>query len=252
VICTPHLGASTEQAQVNVSVAVAEQVRDFLLDGVVRNSINVPSISPEMMAEVGPYLELGEKLGRFQGQLVDSAIEQVEVEYAGDIAEINVAPITIAVLRGLLERSQANVNMVNAPGIAQEMGIKLIESKVRKPVDFASSISVRTRGAEVRLIEGAIFHGNQPRIVRVDDFMLEAIPEGPTLLLHNHDQAGVVGTVGSILGEAGINISRMQLGLVAEREEAAMLVNVDSIPPESVMEQLQNVPHMITAKLLEL
>jgi len=174
------------------------------------------------------------------------------VEYAGDITEINVAPITIAVLRGLLERSQANVNMVNAPGLAQEMGIKLIETKVRKPVDFASSISVRTRGAAVRLIEGAIFHGNQPRIVRVDDFMLEAIPEGPTLLLHNHDQAGVVGTVGSILGEAGINISRMQLGLVAEREEAAMLVNVDTVPPEAVVERLRNVPHMITAKLLEL
>jgi D-3-phosphoglycerate dehydrogenase len=253
VICTPHLGASTEQAQVNVSVAVAEQVRDYLLDGVVRNSINVPSVSPELMAEVGPYLVLAEKLGRFQGQLVESAIDQVEVEYAGDICEINVAPVTIAVLRGLLERSQANVNMVNAPILAQEMGIKLIETKVRKPVDFASSVSVRTRsGTVVRLIEGAIFHGNQPRIVRVDDFMLEAIPEGPTLLLHNHDQAGVVGTVGSILGEAGINISRMQLGLVPERKEAAMLVNVDSVPPESVLERLRSVPHMITAKLLEL
>ncbi len=252
VICTPHLGASTEQAQVNVSVAVAEQVRDFLIEGVVRNSINVPSISPELMAEVGPYLVLAEKLGRFQGQLVETAIEQVEVEYAGDISEINVAPITIAVLRGLLERSQANVNMVNAPLIAQEMGIKLIETKVRKPVDFASSISVRTRGAAVRLIEGAIFHGSQPRIVRIDDFMLEAIPEGPTLLLHNHDQSGVVGMVGSILGEAGINISRMQLGLVPERKEAAMLVNVDSVPPEAVVEQLRNSPHVITAKLLEL
>ena len=252
VICTPHLGASTEQAQVNVSVAVAEQVRDFLLEGVVRNSINVPSISPELMAEVGPYLVLAEKLGRFQGQLVETAIEQVEVEYAGDIAEINVAPITIAVLRGLLERSQTNVNMVNAALLAQEMGIKLIETKVRKPVDFASSISVRTRGAAVRLIEGAIFHGNQPRIVRIDDFMLEAIPEGPTLLLHNHDQAGVVGMVGSILGEAGINISRMQLGLVPERKEAAMLVNVDSVPAEAVIEQLRNSPHVITAKLLEL
>ena len=252
VICTPHLGASTEQAQVNVSVAVAEQVRDFLIEGVVRNSINVPSISPELMAEVGPYLVLAEKLGRFQGQLVETAIEQVEVEYAGDIAEINVAPITIAVLRGLLERSQTNVNMVNAPLIAQEMGIKLIETKVRKPVDFASSISVRTRGAAVRLIEGAIFHGSQPRIVRIDDFMLEAIPEGPTLLLHNHDRSGVVGMVGSILGEAGINISRMQLGLVPERKEAAMLVNVDSVPPEAVVEQLRNSPHVITAKLLEL
>ena len=253
VICTPHLGASTEQAQVNVSVAVAEQVRDFLLEGVVRNSINVPSISPELMAEVGPYLVLGEKLGRFQGQLVESAINQVEVEYAGDIAEINVAPITIAVLRGLLERSQANVNMVNAPVLAQEMGIKLIETKVRKPVDFASSISVRTRsGTAVRLIEGAIFHGNQPRIVRVDDFMLEAIPEGPTLFLQNADEPGVVGTVGTLLGEGGINISRMQLALVREERQAAMLINVDAPPSAALLEQLRAIPHMITAQLVEL
>ncbi|MFP6641204.1 MAG: ACT domain-containing protein, partial [Myxococcota bacterium] len=191
-------------------------------------------------------------LGRFQGQLADGAISQVEIQYAGDIAGINVAPLTIAVLKGLLEHSQANVNMVNAPLVAQELGIKLIETRARKAVDFASSIMVKTYGRTDRLIEGAIFHGSQPRIVRLDDFMLEAIPEGPTLLLHNHDQAGVVGTVGSILGDAGINISRMQLALVPERSEAAMLVNVDPLPPESVMEEIRSVPHVITVKLLEL
>ncbi len=252
VICTPHLGASTEQAQINVSVAVAEQVRDYLLNGVVRNSINVPSISPELMAEMAPCLELAEKIGRFQGQLAHGGIDQVEVEYAGDVADINVAPVTIAVLKGLLESSKANVNMVNASLLAQEMGIKLIESKVSQRVDFASAITVRVKGTVDRLIEGAIFHGNQPRIVRIDDFMLEAIPDGPTLLLHNHDQAGVVGTVGTILGDEGINISRMQLALVRERSEAAMLVNVDSRPEEHVLERLRDVPHMIAAQLVEL
>ncbi len=252
VICTPHLGASTEQAQINVSIAVAEQVRDYLLQGVVRNAINVPSVSPEVMREVAPYLELGEKLGRFQGQLATGAIEQVEVVYAGDIAEMNVAPITIAVLKGLLERSKVNVNMVNAPIIAQEAGIKLIETKVSHAVDFASAVSVRVKGAVDRLIGGAVFHGNQPRIVRIDDFMLEAIPEGPTLLVHNHDQAGVVGTVGGLLGEEGINISRMQLALVRERNEAAMLVNVDTVPSDDVLERLRNLPHVIAAQLVEL
>jgi D-3-phosphoglycerate dehydrogenase len=252
VICTPHLGASTEQAQVNVSVAVAEQVRDYLLHEVIRNAINVPSLSPELLAEMRPYLLLAEKLGRFHGQLAAEGVEQVEVEYAGEVAEMRTAPITIAVLKGLLERVSERVNLVNAPLVAQERGIKLIESKVSRSEDFASCITVRVRGTVDRLIAGAVFHGGQPRIVRIDDFMLEAIPEGPTLFLQNHDQPGVVGTVGTILGEGGINISRMQLALVPERKEAAMLVNVDGLPSNEVMQRLRNVSHMIAAKIVEL
>jgi len=252
VICTPHLGASTEQAQINVSVAVAEQICDYLLNDVVRNAINVPSISPELLGEVGPYLRLAEKLGRFQGQLCPGAIDQVEVEYAGEVADLNVAPITIAVLKGILESVREGVNMVNAPSVAQEIGLKVIESKVTLPKDFASLVTVRVRGCEDRLIAGTIFHGGQPRIVRIDDFMLEAIPEGPTIFIQNHDEAGVVGNVGNILGAGGLNISRMQLALVPERKQAAMLVNVDDCPSEEIMEQLRQSPHMITAQLVEL
>jgi D-3-phosphoglycerate dehydrogenase len=252
VICTPHLGASTKQAQINVSIAVAEQVRDYLLQGVVRNAINVPSVSPELMAELGPYLRLAEKLGRFQGQLSSGGIDQVEVEYAGDVATLRVAPITIAVLKGILESVSERVNLVNAPVVAQEHGIKLIESKSSRSVDYASRISVRVRGTVDRLIAGAVFHGGQPRIVRIDNFMLEAIPEGPTLFIQNLDQPGVVGTVGTILGEGGINISRMQLALDNERQEAAMLVNVDRIPDDAVLEKLRGLPHVIAAQLVEL
>jgi D-3-phosphoglycerate dehydrogenase len=252
VICTPHLGASTEQAQVNVSVAVAEQVRDYLIDHVVRNAINVPSVSPELLEEMRPYLLLAEKLGRFHGQLSVGSIEQVEVEYAGDVADLNVAPITISVLKGLLEQVSDRVNLVNAPIIAQERGIKLIESKVSRPQDFASCIAVRVKGTVERLIAGAVFHGGQPRIVRIDDFMLEAIPEGPTLFLQNHDTPGVVGLVGTVLGEGGINISRMQLALVTERKQAAMLINVSGPPSDEVLERLRNIPGMITAQLVEL
>jgi len=252
VVCTPHLGASTEQAQINVSVAVAEQVRDYLLEGIVRNAINVPSLSPELMTEMRPYLRLAEKLGRFQGQLSSGAIQQVEVEYAGDVAELRVAPITIAVLKGLLESISDRVNLVNAPIIAQEHGIKLIESKASHSPDFASSISVRVKGTVERLIAGAVFHGGQPRIVRIDKFMLEAIPEGPTLLIQNLDQPGVVGTVGTVLGEGQINISRMQLALDNERQEAAMLVNIDRIPSDAVLEKLRSIPQIVTAQLVEL
>jgi D-3-phosphoglycerate dehydrogenase len=252
VICTPHLGASTEQAQLNVSIAVAEQVRDYLLAGAIRNAVNVPSVSPELLEQVRPYLSLGEKLGRFQGQLCPGAIEEIEIEYAGAVAELRVAPITIAVLKGLLENVSERVNMVNAPLLAQERGIRVVESKSSRPMDFASTITTRVRGCVDRLIAGALFHGNQPRIVRIDDFMLEAIPEGPTILLHNHDRPGVVGAVGTLLGEARINISRMQLALVREREEAAMLVNVDQMPADAVMEKLRALPHMITAQLVDL
>jgi D-3-phosphoglycerate dehydrogenase len=252
VICTPHLGASTEQAQVNVSIAVAEQVRDFLLHDIIGNAVNVPSISREMLVEVRPYLVLAEKLGRFQGQLCPGTIDQIEVEYSGEAARLNVAPLTVAVLKGLLESITDQVNMVNAPVLAQERGIKVIESKVSRTSDFASAITTRVKGCLDRLIAGAIFHGGQPRIVRVDDFMLEAIPEGPTLLLHNHDRPGVVGQVGVLLGEAGVNISRMQLALVRERAEACMLVNVDSAPPDAVMEKLRGLDHMISAQLVEL
>ena len=252
VICTPHLGASTEQAQLNVAVAVAEQVRDYLISGVVRNAVNVPSISPEQMDDMRPYVLLAEKLGRFQGQLCPGAIEAVEVEYAGDVADLNVAPITIAALKGILESASDRVNMVNASVIAQERGMKVIESKTSRPVDFASGITIRVKGCLDRLIAGAVFHGGQPRIVRIDDFMLEAIPEGPTIFLQNNDVPGVVGRVGTLLSDDGINISRMQLALVPERKEAAMLVNVSPSPSDAVMDRLRALPEIITADLVEL
>jgi D-3-phosphoglycerate dehydrogenase len=253
VICTPHLGASTGQAQLNVAVAVAEQVRDYLEDGVVRNAVNVPSLSPELLERVGPYIRLAEKLGSFQGQLAAGPVDEIEIEYAGEVADFQVAPITVAVLKGLLEPVNEGVNMVNAPILARDRGIRTLESKSSRSEDFASVITTRVRsGGRMRLIAGAIFHGGQPRIVRIDDFMLEAIPEGPTILLHNHDQPGVVGIVGSLLGDEGVNISRMQLALISERDEAAMLVNVHPAPSAGTMTRLRELPATIDVQLLDL
>ena len=144
------------------------------------------------------------------------------------------------------------VNLVNAAHQAQELGIKVIETKVARPDDFASRVTVKVKGVVDRLVAGAVFHGDQPRIVRIDDFMLEVIPEGRTLLLHNHDQSGVVGRVGSILGEADINISRMQLALQESRGEACMLVNIDQDPGDAVLSSLRDVDNMIAVQLLEL
>jgi D-3-phosphoglycerate dehydrogenase len=252
VICTPHLGASTEQAQVNVAIAVAEQVRDYLVDGIVGNALNVPSISKELYAQIRPYLELGEKLGRFQGQLCPGSFDRIEIEYSGDAADLEVAPITVAILKGILESSNDEVNLVNAPLIAKQHGVEVVESKVSHSRDFASAISTRVVGCGDRLIVGAVFHGDQPRIVRIDDFMLEAIPEGSTLFIQNQNQPGVVGNIGTVLGQGGINISRMQLALIPERSLAAMLVNIDRAPDEAVMKQLHDLSHLISAQLVEL
>jgi len=252
VICTPHLGASTEQAQVNVAIAVAEQVRDYLVDGIVGNALNVPSISKELYEQIRPYVELGEKLGRFQGQLCPGSIDRVEIEYSGDAAGLEVAPITVSILKGMLESLADEVNLVNAPLIAEQHGIEVVESKVSRSRDFASAISTRVVGCDNRYIVGAVFHGDQPRIVRIDDFMLEAIPEGSTLFIQNQDQPGVVGSVGTVLGQGGINISRMQLALIPERSLAAMLVNIDRAPDAAVMKQLHDLPHLISAQLVEL
>jgi len=156
------------------------------------------------------------------------------------------------VLKGLLESVSDRVNMVNAPLLAQERGIKVVESKSSRSHDFASIVTTRVRGCVDRLVAGAVFHRSQPRIVRVDDFMLEAIPEGPTILLHNHDRPGVVGQVGTVLGEARINISRMQLALLPERGESAMLVNVCQIPDEPVMERLRSLANVMSAQLVDL
>jgi D-3-phosphoglycerate dehydrogenase len=254
IVVTPHLGAATGQAQLNVAVAVAQQVRDYLLDGSVRNAVNLPSVSPEQLEKIRPYLVLGERLGSFQGQVAHEGCNEIEVEYAGQVATLDVQPITLAILKGILQPWVGErVNFVNAPHLAQQRGIRVIESKASGPEDFVSLLTVRVRGAgKERLVAGTIFGRTQPRIVRVDDFMLEAIPEGATLLIQNADRPGVVGRVGTMLGEAGINIARMQLGLHPDRPEALQLLNVDPMPGDPVLRALEALPEVLTVDLLEL
>ncbi len=194
VIFTPHIGAATETAQLNVAIAVAEQVRDYLVSGVVRNAVNLPSVSADDLVTLRPFVLLGEKLGLFQGQVAVGGITEIDVEYAGEIAELNVAPVTIAVLRGILAPWVGDeVNFVNAPLVAQKHGVRVIESKSAAPEDYVSllTVRVRSRGGESHLVAGTIFGRTQPRIVRVDDFRFEAIPEGPTFLIRNQDRPGV-------------------------------------------------------------
>jgi D-3-phosphoglycerate dehydrogenase len=253
VIATPHLGAATEQAQVNVAIAVAEQVRDYLLDGVVRNAVNLPPVSADELEQLRPYLVLGEKLGLFQGQIC-TGIEEIDVECAGEITDLNVTPITLAVVKGLLEPWVGErVNFVNAPHVAQERGIRVVESKSASHEDYRAVVTVRVKtDLGEHLVAGAIFGKVQPRIVRVDGFRLEAVPEGASLLIRNNDRPGVVGQVGTLLGEAGVNISRMQLGLQLDGKMALQLLNVDPRPEPPVLDALRANPAIEDVRVLDL
>ncbi|MDX2165417.1 MAG: phosphoglycerate dehydrogenase [Deltaproteobacteria bacterium] len=255
VICTPHLGAATAEAQVAVSVAIAEQLVDFLVNNVTRNAVNMPSISAEQLEVLRPYLDLGERLGSVQAQLLAEAPQELTVEYSGDVASLDVQPVTVAVLKGLLGRLlETNVvNYVNARELAKERGIKIIESKTSQPKGFTNSLTVRVRTAQkTSEVSGAVFGRDVIRLVRINGFYLEAVPEGFILMLNNRDVPGVVGAVGNLLGEAKINIAGLQLGREKVGGMALSLVHVDERIPAPVLDQLRQLPNIVSAELLEL
>ncbi len=255
VIGTPHLGAATEEAQLNVAIEVAEQVTAFLKDGSISNAVNVPSVSGETLKILGPYLSLGEKLGSIQGQLSDTVPLEVNIEYCGDIADVDVKPITVSILKGILAPmlSDVNVNYVNAPIIAEERGIKVVESKVTAHADFTSLLKVTlSRKGEELSVAGSIFGHSHPRLVQINDFYMEVIPEGSLLFIQNEDKPGVIGAVGTLLGQNGVNISRMQLGTSAKSDRAIALYSVDKKLDQDLLKQLIDLPNILSAKQLEL
>ncbi|HXV84112.1 MAG TPA: phosphoglycerate dehydrogenase [Candidatus Binatia bacterium] len=254
VITTPHLGASTDEAQLAVAIAVAEQMVDFLAQGVVRYAVNVPSVSPELLEVLRPYLTLGEKLGSLHVQMAGALPSEVHVEYRGEVTRYNVAPLTLAVLKGMLTPvMESGVNYVNAPLVARERGIKIVESKGEHAGDFTSSITVKAKNEKEDLeVEGAIFGSKYPRIVRVNSFYLEAVPDGYILILHNKDVPGVVGAVGSILGKNGINIAGMELGRTEKGGSAISFTHVDDAVSKKALDELRALPQIVSAELVKL
>jgi D-3-phosphoglycerate dehydrogenase len=254
VICTPHLGASTDEAQINVAIAIAEQIRDFLVKGEIRNAVNFPSVSAELMAVIQPYLGLAEKLGRFTAQLVSGGIQEVRVEYSGEILEHDVAPLTISLLKGLLSPIlRESVNYINAPVIAKERGIRVIESKSSAVKDYTSMISltIRTPGGKTN-VAGALFGKQDPRIVRIDKFTIDAIPEGYLLVLTNHDRPRVIGNIGMTMGNNNINIARLHLSRDLVEQKALVILSTDSMVPEDVLEKLRGLPHVQSVTQMEM
>jgi D-3-phosphoglycerate dehydrogenase len=253
-ICTPHLGASTTEAQENVAVAVAEQIVDLLVKGVVRNAANIPSVPSDLLPQIQPYLTLGEKLGAFEAQRLDGGIRRVTVEYHGEVSNLPTAPITVAILKGLLNPIlETSVNYVNAPVIARERGIELNEIKRGDAGDFASLVAVELLvGDRTSRIAGTLFHRREPRIVSIDDFSVEVVPEGAMLAVSNTDRPGVIGTIGTFLGQHQVNISRMQLSRERPGGRAISVIGIDSPVAAETLQELRRLPGILSAKQIRL
>jgi D-3-phosphoglycerate dehydrogenase len=253
VILTPHLGASTEEAQVNVATMIAEQIVDYFKRGAIRGAVNVPSVTAETLAAIGPYIALGEKLGLFQGQVFGHDIREVHIEYSGEVAEHDTAPITQAVLAGLLGPVIERVNMVNARLVADERGIKVSESLSRTARDFASLVNVRavTTGGESQ-VAGALMGRRDARIVRINGFSLEAIPKGHMLFIMNNDVPGVLGRIATFIGDLGINIGRLYLGRKKIGENALALIQIDQPLPGGDLTSLSSLRGVISVQQVKL
>jgi D-3-phosphoglycerate dehydrogenase len=257
VICTPHLGASTGEAQVNVAIAIAQQVADFLTRGIIKNAVNAPSLSPEVLQVLRPYLDLAEKLGSLVAQLVRKPPRSVAVRVFGDTAQREAPSLQTAVLRGLLSRLldldvEYGVNYVNAPSIARDRGIQVVEADGGGGSDYTNAVHVRVEHEDgATEVQGAVF-ADTARLTRIDGFRMEAVAEGHILMLHNHDVPGVVGRVGTLLGERQINIAGLELGREAAGGMALSLVHVDEAVPAAVLDEVRRLPQVVSAELLEL
>jgi D-3-phosphoglycerate dehydrogenase len=253
-ICTPHLGASTSEAQENVAVAIAEQVAAYLLKGAVRNAVNVPSVSDDVLAKIGPYIRLGEMLGSMHMQIARGSVEEVNIEFSGDLAEQDTGPVTVAFLKGLFTPIlQDAVNFVNAPLIAKERGIRVVESKTQQAADFTNllRVTVETNQGD-NMLAGTVFGKKEPRLVRLNSFRLEALPAGPMLLVYNKNVPGVIGALGTTLGENGVNISRMTVGRQDASNQNIILLNTDTLVNKDLLTKVMELENIDDAMVLEL
>ncbi len=251
VICTPHLGAATSEAQENVAIQVAEQMSNYLISGAVQNAINMPSISAEEAPRLTPFVRLAEQLGSFAGQLTDSGVQSIKLEYEGTVADMNVKALTAAALAGFLQPLLQTVNMVSAPAYAKDRGIRVEEVRRDQSGAYETYIrvTVRTERQE-RSVAGTVFADGKPRIIQIKGINMEAELSEKMLYITNQDRPGFIGALGSTLGDAGINIAGMQLGRDHEGGDAIALISVDGEIDGPTLAKVQSLPHVIQVKTL--
>jgi D-3-phosphoglycerate dehydrogenase len=254
VICTPHLGASTQEAQTNVAIQVAEQIIAYLMHGTIINAMNVPAVSGELLEKINPLLTLADRMGCLLAQLSQGPIKEVAIEYAGDFQDLDLSPVTTAVLKGLLTPMvKDDVNFVNAEVLAKERGIKVSAATVAESEEYINLITVQAITDQgTNKVAGTIFGKKNPRLVDINNFRLELRPFGRFILIHNHDKPGAIGSIGTLLGDHKINIARMRVGKEEGGDKTMIFLRTDDIIPNDVMEKLRQLPLIITVNALEL
>lgn len=251
VVATPHLGASTHEAQENVALQVAEQMADFLLTGAVTHAVNMPSLSAEEAARLKPYLRLAEQLGSFAGQITESGIKSVAIDYCGDVTELNTKPLTAQALVGLLTPLLDAVNPVNAMALARERGVSVSETRHSRRANYRNAITITvTTEQRTRAITGTVFAPDIARIIEVEGVPIEANLGPRMLFIRNHDKPGFIGGVGKTLGDANINIATFNLGRTAPGADAVLLVEVDQDVPADLIAKIAGLPHVVQVKSL--
>jgi D-3-phosphoglycerate dehydrogenase / 2-oxoglutarate reductase len=250
-VATPHLGASTNEAQENVALQIAEQMSDYLLAGAVTNALNMASISAEEASRLKPFIELIDKLGAFAGQIADDGLDAVEIEYEGEVAQLNTRPLTAVALASLMRPLMPDVNMVSAPAVLKQHGTPLTESRRESSPIYGSLIRIKVlTGGRWRTLAGVVNAG-MAKIVEVKGMALEADFHPVMLLINNLDRPGFIGALGTILGEANINIATFHLGRQASDQDAIAIVGVDQVLPEAIQHRLRALPHVRYVKVLK-
>jgi len=257
VILTPHLGASSHEAQHNVALGIAEQIVAFFQDGVAHNSVNAPAVSAQVLREIRHYVLLAEKMGAFLAQRLAEPIRKIEFTVAGEVAKLDQSYLSLAFLTAVLRQSMdVGVNFVNAPILARERGIRLLEGTGDEQTAFTSLLKARVSakgGGASHLVAGTVF-GDAPRFVRIDDMHVDLAPEGVLLITRHNDRPGVLGMIGTLLGESGVNIGRVELGPASESSDglASAFLSLGGRPPEAVIDRVRALDPIEFAQLIQL
>jgi D-3-phosphoglycerate dehydrogenase len=251
VICTPHLGASTKEAQENVALQIAEQMSDYLMRGAISNAVNFPSITAEEAPKLKPFIALADRLGSFAGQLLDRDIKKISITYEGEVAELKIKALTASMIAALLRPLLAGVNIVSAPAVAKERGIVIDEVTRDAEADFESIITLCVEaGGRARSISGTVFNDGKPRIISINETKIDAAVGPSMIYVTNEDKPGFIGRFASILGNAGVNIATFALGRDREGGSSMALVEVDGVVPDEILSEVKMLPGVKEVKAL--
>ncbi|PYJ61941.1 MAG: phosphoglycerate dehydrogenase [Verrucomicrobia bacterium] len=253
LVLTPHLGASTAEAQESVGIEIAQSIRAALLEGTIRNAVNMPNLDAKTLAVIGPHLRFGEKLGRFLSQIAPKRAESLNINYSGKVNETDTTAITRAVLKGFLQiAGGSEVNEVNAPAFAETLGLKVTESRLSAPGDYTDMLELSAVAEGKTVSVGGAFFGATPRIVSINSRPVEARPHGVVLVLENTDRPGMVGRIGTLLGEHGVNIATMSLSRNQAGGRALTVLNLDTTPSEELLSEIRSSGDIQSAQVIQL